>query len=330
MNDKQDIRQKLGRRKRIPGIYIGTILIFFIFGLFNSKFLSLKNIALIARNSSILLIASVGMTLVILMSQIDLSIGSVMSLSGVLVTVLHNKGVPLIFCILAALIISTLVGMVNGFMIAKLKFDYWLVSFSVMGIIAGLSLVLADSRTVPLNNDFLAFIGKEKVFGISIVTLIAVFLFGAMVFMLRKSKLGANIYSIGGSEIAAHLSGINVVRVRMAVYAISSAYAGIAGILLASMSVSASPIAGGEYSFTTMAAVVIGGTSFAGGKGGLGGTMVGVLLLRILASGLNFLGLRASLQKAIIGFVIVSVLLFDAINMRRRQRRDQRRRYVDE
>lgn len=330
MSEGKFLKKALGTVRRIPDIYLASLIVFILFSVLDPRFIRMRNIMLIARNSSILLVASLGMTMVILMSQIDLSIGSIMSLSGVIVVVSYGKGVPIVISLVIALILSMVLGLINGLLISKLKLDYWLVSFAMMGIVGSLALVLSDSRTLPLNNAFMSGLGSGKILGLSYVTVIALLLFAATAFMLGYTKLGSNIYSVGGSEGAAHLSGINVYRTRVTVYVLSGLFAGVAGILLTAMSASASPIAGAEYSFTTMAAVVIGGTSFSGGKGGLGGTIMGVFLLRILASGLNFLGLRASLQKAVIGFVIVFVLLFDAINMRRRRMQDQRRRYVDE
>lgn len=318
----------LKKRVRIPGIVIGALLLFALFTVLKpDRFLTYGNIMLIAKNSSILALASIGMTIVILTSQVDLSIGSTLSFAGVLVAVLYSSGVPAAIAILLALASGMVIGLINGIFIAKYNYDYWLVSFAMMGIVAGLALVLADGKTVAIQNKFLDFIGSYRILGINIFTIITVILLFVMMFVLGKTRFGLNIYSIGGSEQVSALSGINVMINRISVYVLSGFFAALSGIFLTSMAASASPIAGSEYSFTSMAAVIIGGTSFAGGKGGLMGTVFGVLLLRILASGLNYLGLPASAQKAVIGFVIVFILVFDAINTRSRRIKEQRRKY---
>lgn len=316
---------------QIPGIVIGTVALFIAFGILKpDRFLTLSNVLLISRNSSILALASIGMTLVILTSQVDLSIGSVLSLSGVLSAVLHNAGFPLFFALLLAILAGVLVGLANGILIAKYRFDFWLVSFSMMGIVAGLALVLADGKTVAMDSTFMDFLGNGTVLGVNIFTIVTLVFFVVMSFVLKNTRFGSNVYSIGGSEQTATLSGIDTVKTRVSVYILSALFAAIAGIFLTSIAGSASPIAGAEYSFTAMAAVIIGGTSFSGGKGGLSGTLFGVLLLRILASGLNFLGLPASAQKAIIGFAIVAILVFDALKEKARNLKDQRRQYNEE
>lgn len=186
-----------------------------------AKFFSPYNLVLILRNSCILLIAGIGMTMAILISQIDLSVGSVLSLSGVVTAICVQKGLPVGAAILVGLLIA------------------------------------------------------------------------GMIFVLKRTKLGYMIYSIGGSEHVARTCGIKVTKFRIIVYVLSGLFAAIAGILISGMTNSASPIVGAEYSFNTMAAVIIGGTSFDGGKGGLAGTVLGTLLLRILSSGLNMAGIPA-------------------------------------
>lgn len=314
----------------IPGAAYGAISLFIFFSLVSSKFLSLVNILLIARSSSILLIASIGMTIVILVSQIDLSVGSVMSLSGVIAGLCLQKGISIPVAILLGITAGIAMGVINGLMVAVYKFDYWISTFATMGVGAGLALVFANGETVPVVDEAFGWLGNGKLFGIYVLIYITIILVVTMMFVLRKTKFGYNIYSIGGSEQTAKLSGIDVVKNRMYVYICSGLFASIAGLLLASMCNSASPIAGADYSFDAIAAVIIGGTSFDGGKGGLWGTVMGTLMLRILTSGLNLMGISAIWQKAIIGLVIVAILVGDALNEKRKKKNDMRRTYVYE
>ena len=321
---------KVLNRLNIPGATYGVILLFIFFSLISNKFLSLANIFLIARSSSILLIASIGMTMVILVSQIDLSVGSVMSLSGVIAGVCLQNGLSIPVAILLGIAAGIAVGVINGIMVAVYKFDYWISTFATMGVAAGLALVFANGETIPVVDEAFGWLGNGELFGIYVLIYITVILVAIMMFVLGKTKFGYNIYSIGGSEQTALLSGIDVVKNRMYVYMCSGLFASIAGLLLASMGNSASPIAGADYSFDAIAAVIIGGTSFDGGKGGLLGTVMGTLMLRILTSGLNLMGISAIWQKAIIGVAIVAILVGDALNEKRKKKNDMRRTYAYE
>ncbi len=326
---KYPLIQKI-RRLNIPGIAYGVVLLFLFFSILRpSKFLSMVNMLLIARHSSVLIVASIGMTMVILISQIDLSVGSVMSLAGVIAAVCMNAGMPILISVLAALACGMLMGVVNGLMVACFKFDYWISTFATMGVGAGMALVVAGGATLPVGNQSFGWIGNGKIFGTYVMVHITILLVAVMIFILRKSKFGYNIYSIGGSEQSAALSGIDVVKNRMAVYICSGFFAAASGLLLASMGNSASPIAGNDYSFDAIAAVIIGGTSFDGGKGGLLGTVLGALLLRILSSGLNLMGVSATWQKAIIGLVIVTILVADVLGEKMKKKNETRRLYAD-
>lgn len=323
-------KSKILKRLNIPGATYGVIFLLIFFSLVSSKFLSLVNILLIARSSSILLIASIGMTMVILVSQIDLSVGSVMSLSGVVAAVCLQKGLGIPIAILLGIAAGIVIGIINGIMVAVYKFDYWISTFATMGIGAGLALVFANGETIPVADEAFGWLGNGKLFGIYVLIYITVILVAIMMFVLGKTKFGYNIYSIGGSEQTALLSGIDVVKNRIYVYICSGLFASIAGLLLTSMCNSASPIAGADYSFDAIAAVIIGGTSFDGGKGGLLGTVMGTLMLRILTSGLNLMGISAIWQKAIIGVAIVAILVGDALNEKRKKKNDMRRTYAYE
>lgn len=313
----------------IPGIFWGILGLLIFFGIKEKNFFTPYNLILIARNTCIPLLAAVGMTLAVLISQIDLSIGSVISLTAVVLGFTISRGVPTLPAILISLMVGIVVGSINGVMIAVKKFDYWITTFSTMSIGAGLALVVAGGRTSPIQNDFIDWLGNGRILGIYTMIWITVVLILLMIVVLKRTRLGYNIYSIGGSENVARVSGINVVKNRFMVYVISGLFASIAGIMIAGMTTSASPIVGTEYSFNTMAAVVIGGTSFDGGKGGLVGTMLGTLLLRVLASGLSMMGISSVVQKVIIGVVIVCLIVADQISEKRKKKEGLRRVYVN-
>ncbi len=311
----------------IPGILVGDVLLFLFFSLVTDNFLSSYNLMLILRNSCTLLLTATGLTLVILMGKNDISVGSVVSMAAVSVALLHNQGLPLVLVILLPLVMGAAIGAINGFLVAKMKFDFWVVSFSSMSIFAGLALVAANGATISVKNQVLDFIGNGKIGGMYVIIWLVILLVGFMIWVQKKTKFGYDIYSIGGSEQVAAVSGIKVTKTRILVYAISGLFAGLAGVAIACMTNSGSPTVGVDYSFNAMAAVVIGGTSFSGGKGGIVGTVLGTLLLRILASGLSLMGIPSTWQKAVIGLVIVSLIVVDVLGEQRKNIKGTRRVY---
>lgn len=317
------------KHMKMPGIFWGVLALMIFFGVMEENFFTPYNLILIVRNTCILLLASVGMTLAVLVSQIDLSVGSVISLTAVVLGITVGMGLPVILCILTALMVGVATGAINGFMIARLKFDYWITTFATMSVGAGFALVAAGGNTIPIKSDFINWLGNGRILGVYAMIWITALLVVGMIFVLKRTRLGYNIYSIGGSENVARVSGIDVVKNRFAVYVISGAFASVAGILIAGMTTSASPIVGTEYSFNAIAAVVIGGTSFDGGKGGLAGTLLGTLLLRVLASGLSMMGVSSVVQKVIIGLVIVGLIVADQIGEKMKKKQGLRRVYAD-
>ncbi|MGM9640214.1 MAG: ABC transporter permease [Faecousia sp.] len=315
------------RKLNVPGILLGDIALFIFFSLVTDRFLTAYNLMLILRNTCTLLLTATGLTLVILMGKNDISVGSVVSMSAVSVALLYNAGVPLVLVVLLPLLMGAAIGAFNGFLVAKLKFDYWVVSFASMSIFAGLALVATNGITVSIKSDILDYIGNGKIAGLYVIIWLVILLVGFMIWVQKKTKFGYDVYSIGGSENVAAVSGVKVVKTRILVYTISGLFAALAGLAVACMTNSGSPSVGVDYSFNAMAAVVIGGTSFSGGKGGITGTVLGTLLLRILASGLSLMGIEATWQKAIIGLVIVSLIVVDVLNEQRKNIKGIRRVY---
>lgn len=317
------------RTMNIPGIAIGDLLLILFFSLMSDRFLSSYNLLAILRNSCTLLLAALGLTWVILMSQNNVSVGAVVSMAAVMVPILNNKGLPVAVVLIAPLLMGMLVGYVNGVLIAKMKFDFWVVTFGTMSLMAGLALVAAGGETVSTQSEILNYIGNGRIAGIYVVIWMTALITAAMIFIQKKTKFGYIIYSIGGSESVAAVSGINVVGSRIKVHTISGLLAAVAGVTTACMNVAGSPTVGNDYSFNAMAAVVIGGTAFAGGKGGIVGTVFGTLMLRILASGLSMMNIDSTWQKAIIGVVIVALIVVDVLNDHRKAIKGSRRVYHD-
>lgn len=315
------------QKLNIPGILIGDILLILFFSIATDRFFTSYNLMLILRNCCTLLLTSTGLTLVILMGKNDISVGSTVSMAAVVVALLNQAGMPTALVILIPLVMGLAIGAFNGVLVAKLKFDYWVVAFASMSIFAGLALVLTNGVTIPVKNEVLDWIGNGKILGLYVIIWITILLVGLMVLVQKKTRFGYNVYSIGGSENVANVSGIKVVKTRIWVYALAGLFAAVAGVAIACMTNSGSPSVGVEYSFNAMAAVVIGGTSMAGGKGGILGTVFGTVLLRVLASGLSLMGIPATWQKALIGVVIVTMIVVDVANEHRKNIKGLRRVY---
>ena len=325
----ESVRQQVDDAKHIniPIMLWGVIALLLFFGVLTDwRNFSTPNLLLVARNSSILILASIGMTMVILVSQVDLSIGSVMSLSAAVAAIALQAGYGIAIALGVGLLSGVLVGLINGILVAVLRFDFWISTFATMGIGAGLALVILGG-TMPMRDPFFRAIGTDKLFGIHYVVYLTALIVCFIWFLLRCTKFGYNIYSIGGSEQAAHLSGVNVTFNRVAVFACSGFFAAVAGLTQAAMTTSANPIVGATYSFDAMAAVIIGGTGFSGGKGGIWGTVFGAIALRVLAHGLAIMKVSSNWQKAIIGVVIVAVLVTDAVYTKMQNRKELRRVY---
>lgn len=318
------------QKLNIPGIAYGLAALFILFSVLRpGSFLTPFNLLLILRNSAVLLVAATGMTLVILSSKNDLSVGGVVSLSGVIAATCVANGMPAALAMLTALAAGAGIGLLNGVLIAHFQFDFWIATFGTMGIAAGLAQVVAGGATVQSGSDTFGWLGNARIGGVYVMLILTALLVAVMLLVLRRTRFGYAVYSVGGSEQSARLSGLNVLRTRVCVYMCSGLFAAMAGVMLASMSNSASPIAGANYSFDAIAAVVIGGTSFDGGRGGLGGTVLGVLLLRTLASGLNLLGVASTWQRAIIGLVIVSIIVAQVAGENVKKKNESRRLYAD-
>ncbi len=325
-----EMKNKKKFKLAIPGIALFDILLYIFFSVATENFFSMYNTVLILRNSCTLIIASLAMTMAIMVSQIDMSIGSVISTAAVMIALMVNKGIPVFVAILAAVAMGAAVGAVNGLLIAKFRFDFWVVTFSTMSIMAGVALIICGGETVGFTNEFLDWVGNATLpGGIYWVIIITVIITAFMIWVERRTKFGYNMFSIGGSEVVAQNSGINVTLNRFKVYLFSGILAAITGVIVAGMTAAGGPTVGSEYAFNSMAAVVIGGTPFVGGKGGMLGTVFGTILLKILASGLSMMGIEPTWQKAITGIIIVSLIIVDVLNENRKVKNGLRRVYHD-
>lgn len=281
----------------------------------NENFFTLNNIFNILQQTSINAIIAVGMTLVILTSGIDLSVGSVFALTGAVAASIIGQDINPFFAILAALLLGSALGLVSGVIIAKGKLQAFIATLVMMLIIRGATQVYTQGSPIGLGMSDYAYmfewIGFGRVLGIPVPIIIMAVVFIIAGYILKFTKLGRHIYAVGGNEAATRLSGINVDRVKIIVYMMSGFLCAVAAMIEVSRLSSAQPTAGMGYEMDAIAAVVLGGTSMAGGRGKIIGTLIGALILGFLNNGLNLLGVDAYYQMIVKGAVILLAVLVD-------------------
>jgi ribose transport system permease protein len=286
-------------------------------------FLELNNLFNVFQQIAVLAIIALGATMVIVSGGIDLSVGSVAALSGMVAGVAFgNIGLPMPLAVLLALVAGAVAGLCNGLLIVVGKVPPFVATLAMLSVARGLTLVLSDGQPVSgFPNSFRA-LGNLNLFGlIPAVVIIVVVLYAAGSFYMRYRPTGREIYSIGGSEEVARLSGVNVNRIKLQVYTMAGTLAGLGGLVLTARLNSAQPTAGSGLELDVIAAVVIGGTSLSGGVGTVVGTLIGALIIGVLRNGLNLLDVSAFWQQVVIGVVIAVAVMVDTIGRRRSRRR---------
>ncbi len=300
--------------KGATGPLIGLILLCVFLSFETDKFMSVRNLLNIFDQISVLGIMAVGMTLVILIGGIDLAVGSVLALAMMVMGYLANQlGLPLIPEILIALCVAAFTGAVSGLLITVFRVPAFIATLAMMSVARGLANMITDGQQIvgfPTWFSALAYYRIGGFLTFTVAVMLIVFVIGWA--YLRYSAGGRSLYAIGGNPEVARLAGINVNLYTIGVYVVSGFLAGLAGIVLAMRLDSVQPTAGVTYELDTIAAVVIGGTSLTGGKGGIFGTIIGVLIIGVLRNGLNLLGVSPFMQAVVIGVVIALAVAAEA------------------
>jgi len=308
---KQEYKENLRRFQSVFGLLLFTIVI----SLLSDRFLTGSNIFNVLRQTSINAIIAAGMTFVILTGGIDLSVGSTFAFSGAIGAYLIGTGQPVMVAVVGALSIGLLIGMANGFIIAHWNLQPFIVTLATMTIFRGATLVFTDGKPIGTGFDgsaaIFAKIGGGYTFGIPNPILIMIVLFGLAYYILKQMRMGRYIYATGGNQEATKLSGVSIKKVKVFVYGISGLFAAISGMIITSRLSSAQPTAGTGYELDAIAAVVLGGTSLAGGVGSILGTVIGALIIGILNNALNLLNVSSYYQQLAKGLVILIAVLLD-------------------
>jgi ribose transport system permease protein len=299
------------QNSRQLGTLIGLLLVMIIFWILSPYFMTVSNLLNIAEQTSINAIIAVGMTFVIITAGIDLSVGSIVALSGVALADMLQAGHAGPLAIAVGLMVGALCGLVNGSLISYGKLPPFIATLGMMSVARGAALFYTDGRPISGFNADFRFLATGEVLSIPVPVVLMLFLYGIAYLVLNRTKLGRYAYAIGGNEEAANLSGINTKLVKTIVYGLCGLLSGLAAVVLTARLNSAQPIAGMMYELDAIAAVVIGGTSLMGGEGKISGTLIGAFIMGVLRNGLNLLGISSFTQQIIIGSVIILAVLVD-------------------
>jgi ribose transport system permease protein len=294
---------------------IALILLIVVVSFLNEYFFTVDNILNILRQTSVIAILAAGMTLVILTAGIDLSVGSILALCGAFAASMISLEISVFIAIPISLLAGLALGSVAGVIIAKGKVQAFIATLVTMTLLRGITMVYTGGRPISTGftdvSDAFAWFGTGYVFGIPVPVWLMIGVFSGIWYLLNHTRFGRYIYALGGNESATRLSGINVDRIKIGVYAICGLLSALTGIIITSRLSSAQPTAGTGYELDAIAAVVVGGTSLMGGKGRIMGTLIGALIIGVLNNALNLLDVSSYYQMIVKAVVILLAVLVD-------------------
>ncbi|MDI3548514.1 MAG: ribose transport system permease protein [Halanaerobiales bacterium] len=297
-----------------PEIYagIGLVLLSIILSFASPYFLESRNLINLARQISLYAIIASGMTFVILTGGIDLSVGSIVAVTGTFIAGFIKSGMPILVAVILGFGIGLLFGLFNGFIIANTRIPAIIVTLASMSMGRGTALLYSNGYPISgLPNSFKV-LGRGYLGPFPIAVYIMVVIFILTYIVLNKTKFGRHVYALGGNEETVRLSGINVRALKMKVYVISGLMSAISGLILASRLGSGQPLSGDGWELDVIAAVVVGGTDIAGGRGTIIGTIIGAFIIGVLNNGLNLLNVSPYLQLVVKGLVIIGAVFVRA------------------
>ncbi len=301
-----------------------VIVLFIIFSIVAKNFFTPRSVLSLLLQTSAITIMGIGVTFAIITGGIDLSIGSVIALSGTIAVMVAIAGVPIWLSMIIGLLVGALCGYINGLLITGLNLPPFIATLGMMMVARGVALTITNANAYPAPDGF-GELGNGAVLrlgpqfpGISYPVIIMVIVAIIFSFILTKTKIGRYIYAIGSNEEAARLSGIKVNQYKIVAYVISGLLSGLVGIILASRMVTSQPNSADGYELNAIASAVIGGTSLMGGIGTITGTVIGSFIIGILSVGLTMAGANYFLQKIVIGLVVIGAVTIDQLKLRRK------------
>lgn len=295
------------------GIIIGLLIICVLLTVMTDSFCTVRNFSNIMRQITVNVILACGMTMVIILGGIDLSVGSVIAVSGCLCCgLITNMGLSSIIAIPIAICAGTLVGVFNGFVVSRTSIPPFIVTLAMMNIGRGFARIYTKATTILVDDPLFTFIGSGKILGevpIQFVYMAVVIIISGLI--LNRTRFGRNIYAVGDNKLAASYSGINSKKVTLMVFVIMGIFASCAGILSSARTFSAQFNVGEGSEMDAISAVVLGGTSMSGGVGRLSGTIIGCIVIGVLNNGMNIMGIDSSWQYVVKGVVVLIAVFID-------------------
>lgn len=297
--------------------FLTLTVLFVLLCILSPHFLTSTNLSSVVRQTAVINIMALGMTLVIISGGIDLSVGAILAMGGLFGTMAMKAGQPIPVAILVGITMGCVCGFINGLLTTKLKINPFIVTLGTLGIIRGLTLLISNGLPVHEIPPAFSFLGEGTLLGVPFVLWLLVVCAIAVHVVLEHTRLGRYAFAIGSNPDAAFYAGIPVGFHTVAVYAICGGLTGLAGMIEASRLMTGQPTAGQGYELQAIAAVVIGGGSLRGGEGTVLGTLVGAFIMGLLANGSDLLGISPYVQQAIIGAVIILAVTVDELRKRK-------------
>lgn len=301
--------------KENKGIIAVLIILFVVLSFISPVFLTANNLITLLLQISINMFLALGMTYVIILGGIDLSVGAIVAMTGTItVGLMVNSDMPVVLAILIGLALGTLLGVMNGFIISRFVLPPFIVTLATMYIGKGIAYIYSGGRSLRVTDEAFTKLGMTRLFDVIPISIVYMVIF-IIIFsiVLTKTRFGTNIYAMGGNREAARLSGIPIKRVEVLVYTISGFMSAFAGIVLAARMYSGQPSVGQGYELDAIAACVLGGISMAGGKGRISGTVFGAIVIGVVSNGLNLMGVTSFWQLLVMGLIIMVAVIIDSM-----------------
>ena len=288
---------------------IGLLILCIVISLITPRFLSFGNVKNVLTQVSVNAVIAIGMSFVILTGGIDLSVGSILAVSGAVAASIIKSTGNVFLAIIVALAIGSVIGLINGVLVSKGRIQAFIVTLATMTIFRGITYVYTNGTPISGLGQSFSSIGNKTILGLPVPVVFMAIVFGIAFYILSQTRYGRYVYALGGNEDSARLSGINTDKIKTLVYVISGAAAALSGIIVTSRIGSASPNAGVGFELDAIAAVVVGGTSLSGGEGSVGGTIIGALIIGVLSNGLNLINVSPFYQAIVKGLVILLAVM---------------------
>lgn len=318
MKKENKIVRMIGGDKLV--LIIATIIIFILFNTLNKNFLSVTNMINILVAASLVGIVAIGHTYLIIANQNDLSSGSLAALSGVVAAMLVLKGVPLIFAFLLTILVAVGVGFFNAWMVNKIRLEAFIATLVTQSVVRGFAYIICDGKPVAIGNKAFISLGKVRFLNIPAsvwITVVLIVIFG---YILKATKFGRSVYAIGGNEDAARLAGLNPQKIKSICYVMMGVFCAIGGIVFAARMNAGQPAACVNLEFDSITAVILGGVSFSGGVGSMGGTVLGIILIQTFNMGLTMVNVPSFWQYVARGGLLLFALTSDYVRKRNREK----------